>query len=111
MTSWADIATADPDLAARVRHRFESNLHHVHGTVRPDGSPRLSGSEVSFDDDVRIGMMPGSRKLADVLRDPRVEIHSTPLEDDLANGDARLTGRLRHVGDTDGRPGSSPPPT
>ncbi len=77
MTSWADIATADPDLAARVRHRFESNLHHVLGTVRPDGSPRLSGSEVSFDDDVRIGMMPGSRKLADVLRDPRVEIHST----------------------------------
>ena len=43
-------------------------------------------------------MMPASHKLADVLRDPRVEIHSAPLEPDLAGGDAKVAGRLRQVG-------------
>lgn len=39
-------------------------------------------------------MMAGSRKLADARRDPRVEIHSAPLEENLEAGDARLVGRL-----------------
>ena len=50
---------------------------------------------------VRIGMMGGSWKLADVRRDPRVEIHSAPLEADLANGDAKLAGRLVETDDGD----------
>jgi hypothetical protein len=93
--SWAAFATQAPTLAAAVRARFAANLHHVLGTVRPDGSPRLSGTEVRIDDHrVTIGMMPASRKLADVQRDPRIELHSAPLEHDLAEGDAKLTGRL-----------------
>lgn len=94
-TGWAAFETGAPDLAARVRERFAANLHHVIGTVRANGSPRLSGTEVRIEDgDVTVGMMPRSRKLADVRRDPRVEIHSAPLEEDLAGGDAKLAGAL-----------------
>lgn len=92
---WDVFARAAPTLAPRIRARFAANLHHVIGTLRLDGAPRLSGTEVQIDaGSCRLGMMAGSRKLADVRRDPRVEIHSAPLEEDLAAGDAKLTGRL-----------------
>ncbi len=42
--------------------------------------------------------MDDSHKLDDVRRDPRVELHSAPLEDDLAEGDAKLSGRLVPAG-------------
>lgn len=93
--SWAAFVRDQPELAERIRERFAANLHHVLATIRPDGSPRVSGTEVSIGDEhVTIGMMPGSAKLADVRRDPRVEVHSAPLEDDLVAGDARLGGVL-----------------
>lgn len=93
--TWATFAADAPDLAERVRGRFAAHRHHILGTVRPDGSPRLSGTEVAFDDDeLTVGMMPESRKLADVRRDARVELHSAPLEEDLAEGDAKVAGTL-----------------
>ncbi len=99
MATWDELAAEVPALAAAIHDRFAANLHHVVGTIRPDGSPRLSGSEVHFDDgEVTIGMMARSRKLADVERNPRIEIHSAPLEDDLAAGDAKLAGTLRRTG-------------
>mgnify|MGYP001815337151 CR=1 FL=1 len=48
MATWDEFAAGVPVLAAAIRDRFASNLHHVVGTIRPDGSPRLSGSEVTF---------------------------------------------------------------
>lgn len=92
-----------PELAADVRARFGASPHHVLATVRASGAPRLSGTEVRIDDRaVSLGMMPGSHKLADVRRDPRVELHSAPLEHDLAAGDAKLAGRLVDVTDGEG---------
>lgn len=92
---WSRFAADAPQLADQVRQRFAANLHHVLGTLRPDGAPRLSGTEVTIEADaITLGMMAGSHKLADVRRDPRVELHSAPLEDDLAAGDAKLTGHL-----------------
>ncbi len=107
-TSWGTFVEAAPELAGRIRARFAANLHHVIGTVRPGGAPRLSGTEVRIgDDQVTVGMMPGSRKLDDVRRDPRVELHSAPLEEDLAEGDAKLAGRLVPMdGPAGGVPGS-----
>lgn len=107
-TSWGTFVEAAPELAGRIRARFAANLHHVIGTVRLEGAPRLSGTEVRLgDDEVTVGMMPGSRKLDDVRRDPRVELHSAPLEEDLAEGDAKLAGALVPVdGPAGGVPGS-----
>ncbi len=108
MTNWQRLQQDHPDLAGVVRARFAANRHHVLGTLRRNGAPRLSGTEVEIDDrGIRLGMMPDSAKLADVLRDPRVEIHSAPLEEDLAVGDVKLTGVLRHLGDVADQPGSA----
>jgi hypothetical protein len=38
-------------------------------------------------------MMSGSRKSSDLRRDPRLAVHSAPLDTDLAVGDARISGR------------------
>jgi hypothetical protein len=106
--SWRQFCDAAPELAEVVRSRFAANLHHVVGTIRTDGSPRLSGSEVPIDGEhVRLGMMAGSQKLRDLERDPRVEIHSAPLDPELHDGDARIRGRVVHEGPTRGAVGSS----
>ncbi|MDP9022649.1 MAG: pyridoxamine 5'-phosphate oxidase family protein [Actinomycetota bacterium] len=98
MVSWAAFAAEAPELAATVRDRFESHTHHIIGTIRADGAPRLSGTEVRMGDaELTIGMMPGSRKLSDVRRDPRVEVHSAPLDVELGAGDAKIAGRLVEI--------------
>lgn len=100
---WSAFRPAAPQLASAIAARFEANVHHVLGTIRPDGTPRLSGTEVSIaDGQVSIGMMPGSRKLTDVQRDPRVELHTAPIEQELAFGDAKLSGRLVEAGGIEG---------
>ncbi len=105
---WRDLELAAPDLAMAIRNRFQANRHHIVGTIRSDGSPRLSGTEVRIEDgEVTIGMMSGSQKLRDVRRDARVEIHSAPLETDLAVGDAKLAGSLVEQGPTGESPGTS----
>lgn len=88
---------------------WERPDHSASNPVRCRGrGPRLSGSEVTFDADaVTLGMMAGSHELADVRRDPRVELHSAPLEDGLATGDAKLTGHLAELdGGVPGQPGA-----
>lgn len=106
--AWADLVEDSPALAERIAARFAANLHHVLGTIREDGAPRLSGTEVRIADGrVTVGMMPASRKLTDVRRDPRVEVHSAPIDDDLAHGDAKLAGVLATIPEPDGGvPGS-----
>ncbi len=100
--SWSTVELDVPDLAVAVRSRFAANRHHVLATIRHDGAPRLSGTEVVIDDEVRLGMMTGAHKLGDIARDPRVELHCAPIEEDLTAGDARLSGRLREDGPTKG---------
>jgi hypothetical protein len=81
MSSWAEIEEAAPDLAARVRERFVARKHHTMATLRLDGSPRISGTEVEFvDGELRIGSMPNALKAKDLLRDPRVAIHSATCD-------------------------------
>jgi hypothetical protein len=90
-------------LAARVGALLARGKHKTMATVRRDGSPRLCGIETEFEDgELRLGMMPGSRKLDDVTRDPRIALHSPsvdPPEGDPAGwpGEARVSGRVRRV--------------
>ena len=98
MAGWAELESAEPALAAAVRARFEAYQHKVLGTVRTDGSPRLSGIETTFKDgELWLGMMPESRKALDLRRDPRLALHSPPVDPDLAEGDARIAGRAVEV--------------
>ncbi len=98
MSSWAEIVADAPDFAARVRAVFDGGTNKTLATVRRDGSPRVSGTELRLDAGrATLGMMADSRKLADVRRDPRVAIHSPTLEPppgSLGDGDAKLAGVL-----------------
>lgn len=96
-----DVRREAPELAEVVERVFGSGTNKTLATLRADGSPRISGTELEIGDDVTLGMMPASRKLQDVLRDPRVAIHSPTLEPPQDQkqwvGDAKLAGRLVEI--------------
>lgn len=94
MTKWSNFELAEPRLAGLVRARFEGHPHHVLGTVRRDGSPRLNGINVFIDEGrLWFGSMPAARKADDIFRDPRVSFYSAPLREDMSGGDASISGK------------------
>src|SRR5712692_8541166 len=103
MSTWAEVAAAEPEFADRVRRIFDASRHKVLATIRRDGSPRASGIEVEFaDGEVWMGVMPGSVKAQDLRRDPRLALHAAsedPPQDDPSNwlGDAKISGRAVEV--------------
>lgn len=100
MTSWREIESAAPELARKVRERFDATLHKTMATLRRDGSPRISGTEVVFaDGDVWLGSMPGAMKARDLRRDGRCALHSAPVDEKLEDGDAKLAGVATEVTD------------
>lgn len=121
MSRWDDVATEAPDLAAFVRGRIEVHGLALLATLRADGAPRISGVEPLFHDgELWFGMMPGSRKGADLRRDPRFALHGATVDKDVKEGDVKLSGRARLVTDDDAKTaflaafaahtGYSPPP-
>ncbi len=89
--TWQEFVDAAPDLAQLVRDRLTAHEHHVLATLRADGAPRLNGTNVVFDgDDVLVGCMPGTRRAADLRRDPRCAVHTAPDLPTMPQGDARL---------------------
>jgi Pyridoxamine 5'-phosphate oxidase len=94
------VTKAAPDLAAAVQRSFDAHIHKTLATLRADGSPRVSGQEMSFrNGDVWLGMMPESRKAKDLQRDPRLAVHSATVDPTMALGDAKLAGRAVEVTD------------
>jgi pyridoxamine 5'-phosphate oxidase-like protein len=94
MATWQEVEAAVPDLAAAVRAVFDAHKHKVLATLRGDGSPRVSGNELTFKDgEVWMGMMDRSVKALDLLRDPRLAVHSATADAELTMGDAKLSGR------------------
>jgi hypothetical protein len=99
MARWSEFEAEVPEFAERVRQSFEIGRHKIIATIRPDGSPRISGIESEFrDGDLTFGMMPESKKGADLMRNPRFALHSAPLPpahgDEAAwQGEAKLAGK------------------
>jgi Pyridoxamine 5'-phosphate oxidase len=104
MASWQQVADAEPAFAERVRALFTAHKHMTLATLRRDGSPRISGTEVEFSDgEVWLGMMPRSLKALDLRRDPRLALHgptNDPPEDPKGwVGEAKLAGRAVETSD------------
>jgi len=103
MTTYDDFAREAPELAAAVRARFEAGptaKHHVLATLRPDGSPRVSGTEVGFrGGELFLGSMPDARKARDLQRDPRCALHAHTGDGTMAGGDAKVAGRALEATD------------
>ena len=98
--NWNEVTTAAPELAAKVQRRFEAHGLGIMATLRRDGSPRVSGIETFFGaGELWLGMMPGSVKAKDLLRDARFALHSATVDKDVTEGDAKISGRAVHVED------------
>jgi hypothetical protein len=98
LASWSEFETADPAFASRVRALLESRKHLTMATLRRDGSPRISGTEVEFaGGQLRIGSMPGAVKALDLRRDPRIAIHG-PTDDPPLDAPASWRGEAKIAG-------------
>lgn len=102
MTTWTTFAASEPELAARAHAILTSTTNCVLGTLRADGSPRLSGIDPFFvHGELHLGSMPDARKAHDLRRDPRLSLHAVPWESrrlrdgaaDPGDADAKLSGR------------------
>jgi Pyridoxamine 5'-phosphate oxidase len=104
MASFSDVEAEEPEFAARVRAAFDAHAHKFLATLRADGSPRISGIEMSFvGGEPWLAGMPDSVKFADLRRDPRFALHSGSSEPAAFDGDAKLSGRATEVTDPDER--------
>jgi hypothetical protein len=102
MASWGEIERQAPELAEDARKLLEAHVHKTIATIRADGSPRISGIEAKFiEEDLWIGSMPGSRKSADLERDPRFALHSGSIDPPGWEGDAKLSGVVETITDQD----------
>jgi len=100
VATWQQIEAEAPELVARARRLFDANKHKTLATLRRNGSPRISGSEIIFaDGQLWFGSMWQAVKALDLQRDPRFALHSGSDEPDGWNGDAKLAGVAEEVVD------------
>ena len=101
---WEIICRSAPQLAAYVERRFAAHEHHVIATLRPDGSPRVSGTNVMFTSGTLwVGMMPHAVRTLDLRRSPHCALHSAPINVKLpvGEGDVRLNAVARELTGTE----------
>ncbi|HEY6962339.1 MAG TPA: hypothetical protein VI408_10665 [Gaiellaceae bacterium] len=97
---WDDFAAAAPELARLGEERLRSRELCLVGTLRRNGWPRISPVEPEFvDGELMLGMMWRSPKALDLLRDPRIVVHSTLTDRHDLSGDIKLYGRALAVED------------
>ena len=99
MASGGEVERPAPELAAAARGLLDEFRHKTLATIRRDGSPRISGSELEIaDGEMWLGSMWRSVKALDLLRDPRFALHSGSPDPDAGwTGDAKLAGRAIDV--------------
>lgn len=98
--AWGDFAVAAPSLARTGRDRLDRAGIALLGTLREDGSPRISPVEPVFaEEHLLIGVMPWSLKARDLVRDSRCVLHSAVGALDAGESEFKLYGRALDVDD------------
>jgi hypothetical protein len=93
---WSAIENAEPRLAAVGRDKLIKSGVVLVVTIRRDGTPRLSPVEpYLLDGDLWLSMMWESTKARDLLRDPRILVHSVITGRDGAEGEFKVRGTVR----------------
>ena len=97
---WSELTKGQPRLAALARERLIGPGVVLVATIRRDGTPRLSPVEpFVLDGDLWLSMMWQSTKARDLLRDPRILVHSVITSRDGAEGEVKLRGTAQAVDD------------
>jgi hypothetical protein len=100
MASWSEVEAQAPALAALARDHLDRFTHKTLATLRRDGSPRISGTEIEFTEgELWMGSMWRSLKALDLQRDPRFALHSGSADPPAWTGDAKLAGRVQEITD------------
>ena len=88
-----------PELARLGLARLNSARVALLGTLRRDGSPRISPIEPYIaDGQLLIGAMAWSAKASDLQRDPRYALHSVVTSPDAGEGELKLYGPAVQTG-------------
>jgi hypothetical protein len=102
--NWNRFMADVPELANLAEARFRKDGLCLLGTLRKDGSPRISPCELDFAaGELLLGMMWRSRKALDLLRDPRIVVHSVTSDREGIEGDVKLYGRAIDISAPDVR--------
>jgi hypothetical protein len=95
---WEEFAEACPEFADLAGDRFRKDELVMLGTIRRNGWPRISPCEVDVAaGHLFLGMMWRSPKALDLLRDPRVVVHSVTCNREGTDGDIKIYGHARGV--------------
>ena len=93
---WSELERLQPGLAALGRRRLLEPGVVLVATIRGDGTPRISPVEPFVLDGVLwLSMLWQSRKAADLLRDPRILVHSVVTSRDGGEGEFKIRGTAR----------------
>ena len=90
---WRDVEVSAPEIARLGRSRLDAARVALLGSLRHDGSPRISPVEPYIvSGRLIVGAMTWSRKAADLRRDPRYVLHSAVTGPDSGDGELKLHG-------------------
>ena len=96
--NWAELEAAAPEIARRGKERLAGARVAFLGTLRRDGSPRISPIEPYFAEaHLLLGAMAWSAKARDLLRDPRCVLHSAVADPDAGVDELKLYGAAIEV--------------
>lgn len=100
LLTWAELEAATPEIARRGRELLERFQFVLVGTLTKDGSPRVNPCEAYvIDGHLLLNMMPRSLKALDLLRDPRIYIHTPVTSKNGREGEFKLAGRAQTLAD------------
>lgn len=98
--SWHDLETSAPEIARLGKERLIQAGVALLGTLRKDGSPRISPVEPYLSQGrLLFGAMSWSSKTRDLLRDSRCVLHSAVTGPDEGEGELKLYGRAIEAND------------
>src|SRR5712691_11760914 len=102
MPCWADFEAAAPKVAANARELIGRHRLVLAGTIRRDGTPRISPVEAHLvRGELMLVMIRGTLKARDVLRDPRLVLNSPVTDPANPDAELKLRGRVVAVDDAE----------
>jgi hypothetical protein len=93
---WSQMTSRQPKLGKLAEERLLAPGVVLVASIRRDGTPRLSPVEpFVLDGTLWLSMLWESRKVADLIRDPRVLVHSVITNRDGGEGEFKIRGIAR----------------